>query len=221
MSQTQQPREPVVQPGERYDHDPAEMFDELIERDHTICNRCFRAQYRLETVAIPVRYADDEYGYEPVEEADVAQETVLCQTQEQTANVDTCHPPRVDGPVYDPDGDDPRSKVEIPLEHKRANPPEKIVCRCGAIDRDGTRPPLATQEAVEHGIRISNRLREAGVAHDRELLKRQLCAWKARPELASKDDTLFSHAVRMAVESARGQTPAGIELEDGAVTTTE
>lgn len=217
MSQTQQARESVVSTRERYDHEPREVFREEIERDHTICNRCFRAQYRLETVAIPVRYADEEYGYEPVEEADVAEETVLCQTQEQTANVDTCHPPRVSGPVYDPDGDDPTAKLEIPLEHKRANPPEKIVCRCGAIDRDGTRPPLATQEAVEHGIRISNRLREAGVAHDRELLKRKLCEWKREPTLASKDDDLFQHAVRMAVARARGRTPPGIVAVDGEI----
>ena len=214
MSSTQYTHEPVAQPTDRHEHDPAEVFEHEVENDHTICNRCFRAQYELRLVAIPVRYADGDYGYSPTEEADVGQETVLCQTQELTDNVETCHPPRVEGPIYDSSGDDPTAKVDIPLEWKRANPPEKIYCKCGAIDQDGSRPPLAKKEAVEHAIRISNRLEEADIDHDRRLLKEQVCRWKGEPELASKDDTLFEHAVRMAVESARGKTPTGIYVDD-------
>lgn len=217
MSSTQQYQEPVAQSIDSYDHEPDDVFGEEIEDDHTICNCCFRAHFRLQTVAIPVRYADDEYGYEPVEEADVGQETVMCQTQEQTGNIDTCHPPRVEGPVYDQNADDLVSKVDIPLEWKRANPPEKIYCRCGAVDQDGSRPPLGKQDAIAHAIRISNRLEEAEIAHDRRLLKEQVFRWKSEPELASKDDSLFDHAVRMAVESARGQTPIGITVDDGEV----
>ncbi|QCC57185.1 hypothetical protein DVR14_00475 (plasmid) [Natrinema thermotolerans] len=107
-----------------------------------------------------------------------------------------------------------RQKSSTFPEWKRACPPEKIYCRCGSIDKDGSRPPLAKKEAVEHAIRISNRLEEAEINHDRRLLKEQVCRWKGQPELASKDDTLFEHAVRMAVESARGQTPIGIRTTD-------
>ncbi|WP_049967297.1 hypothetical protein [Natrinema thermotolerans] len=214
MSSTQYTHEPVAQPTDTHDHDPSEVFEQEIEHDHTVCNRCFRAHFKLRLVGIPVRYAEGDYGFDPVEEADVGQETVMCQTQEQTDNIETCHPPRVEGPVYDSGSDDPTEKLDIPLEWKRACPPEKIYCRCGSIDKDGSRPPLAKKEAVEHAIRISNRLEEAEINHDRRLLKEQVCRWKGQPELASKDDTLFEHAVRMAVESARGQTPIGIRTTD-------
>ncbi|OLZ39059.1 hypothetical protein A6E15_19470 [Natrinema saccharevitans] len=213
-------QEPSVQRSERptLECEPAEVYEEYVADDHTICSRCFRVQFALRTVAIPVRYAEDgEYGFDALEEADVGQETVLCQTQERTAAVETVHPPRVEGPLYDPDAEDPTAKFDVPLERKRANPPEKIVCRCGAIDQEEGRAPLGKQEAAEHALRIANRLEEAEIPHKRDLLAKKVLEWKSEPELASRDEDLFEHATRVAVGRALGERPAGIRFDDGSV----
>lgn len=44
------------------------------------------------------------------------------------------------------------AKLDIPLERKRANLPEKIVCCCGATDQDDARASLPKQEAAEYAL---------------------------------------------------------------------
>lgn len=191
-----------------YDHDPEEVFAEVVQDDDTICQRCFRQQYAVVVVAVPTQTAEsnaDVLDWEAVADADTGDELVDVATLEQADGVETWYPPR----VRDPEGD-----LDVPQAWKRATPPAKTVCECGAVDDDGSRAPLSTTKAVEHASRVSDRLHDRNVAHSRGLLLEMVERWKGVSAIASRDEEIFAHAVRVAVEKARGRRLRSVRITD-------
>jgi G3E family GTPase len=193
-----------------YEHDAKHVYDHFIINRGRVCSRCFRQRMRPVVALVPVKHEDNEATkYQAIDDPGTADETVECQTFETTENVNVCHPPRVSD-VFDHFADD----VYIPPAWKRACPPEKTYCECGAIDDDGTRAPLSKKEAFKHAYRLSERLEEADIAHSTERLKKAVVTMKKVTWLAGKDDTIFAHAVRQAVEQQRYGRYRSIERTD-------
>jgi hypothetical protein len=189
--------------------DPEDAFEECIGSNPCICSRCFCEQFAVSIVAVPLRVVEDRdaLNWEIVTDADVGDSWVNRETREPTDDVEVVYPPRVD----------PRGETDMPKSSRRANPPAQIVCTsCGAVDDDGSRSTLSKEEAIEHAGRIADRLGQLGIGHDRALLLDRIDVWKSDSELSGKDDLLFEHAVRVAIERYRmgAFTPIREALEE-------
>lgn len=201
-SQLQDSSEPA------YDHEPKKVYDAVIKADNTVCQRCFRKQFAVAVVAIPTQTAesnDDLLSWVPVTDPEVGDESAFYEKFEATETVEMCHPPRVE---------DPLQELDIPQSWKRATPPAQTVCECGAVDDDGSRAPLSKEQAVELGERISDRLDDTEVGHSRSLLLTMIRKWKADSRMSGKDDEVFKHSVRVAVEKHRGLPLRSIRITD-------
>lgn len=189
-----------------YDHAPEDVYDEVIKADSTICQLCYRKQFAVAVVAVPTETAEssgDLLDWVPVSDPDVGDDTAYYEKFEATDTVETCQPPRVE---------DPLNRLDIPQSWKRATPPAQTVCECGAVDDDGNRPSLPTDEAVEHATRISDRLDDADVGHSRDHLLGAVERFKGIPKISGRDDDIFRHAVRIAVEKHRGRPLRSIRI---------
>jgi hypothetical protein len=192
-----------------HDVDPENAFGEYIESNPCICSRCFCEQFAVSLVAVPLRVVEDRdaLNWEIVTDADVGDSWVERETRDPTDEVEVVYPPRVD----------PRGETDMPKSARRANPPAQIVCKgCGAVDDDGSRSTLSKEAAIEHAARIADRLGQLDIGHDRALLLDRIDLWKSDPELSGKDDLLFEHAVRVAIEQYRSGefTTLGVALEE-------
>jgi len=196
--------------GSEYDHAPEDVFEAVIKSDETICQRCFRRQFAVAVVAVPMDTAEtngDLVNWVPVSEESEDDETACFETLEATENVETVHPPRVE---------DPLDQLDVPQSWKRATPPAQTVCECGAVDDDGSRPPLSVGDAKAHAERIADRLDDADVGFSREHLLGAVERFKRISAMASKDHEVFTHAVRVGVEKYRGRRLRSIRItEDG------
>jgi hypothetical protein len=192
-----------------HDIDPEDAFEECIESNSCICSRCFREQFAVSIVAVPLRVVEDRdaLNWKIVDDADVGDSWVERETRDPTDEVETVYPPRVD----------PRGETDMPKHARRATPPAQIVCKgCGAVDDDGSRSTLGKEGALEHAGRIADRLGQLGIGHDRALFLDRVDVWKSDSELSGKDDLLFEHAVRVAIERYRTSafTPLRVALEE-------
>lgn len=183
-----------------YDHDPGEVYDKVILDNHSICSRCFRLQWLVSSIAVPLQVSDshgDKMTWSVAEDADIGDSMVAMEVGEPTDNIEFVYPPRVE---------DPRQELDIPQSWKRSCPPPQTVCECGAVDDDGTRAPLSKSEAVEHARRIADRLEELGIGASRQHLVGAVERWKPKGWLGGHDYDIFVHAVRVAVEKYRTGT---------------
>jgi len=211
MSISRQSHEQQHRQSQQYDTDPEEVYDELIIGRGQICSRCFRRRLKPQIVMVPVEHEDnDATKYVALNDPETGDETAECRVFETTESVNVCHPPRVSD-VFDHVNDD----ADIPQSWKRANPPAKTYCQCGAVDDDGTRAPLSREESLRHAKRISKRLDEADVAHSKRKLQKAVVLFKKQSWLTSKDDAIFRHAVRQAVEQVRHGTVRKLSKDDG------
>jgi len=193
-----------------YDHDSEEVFEETILNTNTVCSVCFRQRLTPVVMLVPVEHAENDMIALSADEApDTADESVECTTFEPAADIDVCHPPSVADPTDD---------LDVPQVWKRANPPEKTYCECGAVDNDAPQGHLSKEAAFRHAKRLSKRLDELGIDHDAHELKRRVVMYKKVPWLTNCTDAIFRHAVEVAVAEVRGVEPREIKkAENGGV----
>lgn len=183
------------QPEAQHRLAPADAFERVIQDARGICSRCFRRKM----VAVPLVTPVDERGEGNVE-VSTSFETILDDDgpvplvaelrYERHPDVDVCYPP--------PAGDD-----EMPAADRQACPRPRTVCECGAIDHDATRATLSVAEAVACAERISDRLAEEGIDHDRADLLATVEERKRDPETAGRDEETFAVAVEAAMTDAQ------------------
>lgn len=152
--------------------DDETVFRREIEGSTLICNRCYRRTH-LETV-----YSELYRELFPVSRVD----------RWRSVESEGVYPPRERSPYSD-----------APASHRASNG-RATACRCGALDRDHSRDgPLPTERALELASRVSDRLQELDVDHDREQLLEDVERRKRDSEQTGRDEEILDQAVEQSI----------------------
>lgn len=100
---------------------------------------------------------------------------------------------------------DSTRKVYPIWDESAHHPPGRNACECGAISRSVRMRPLSKRDAVEATKRISERLSERDIIHDKDVLFSHVKREKEKADRQHEDDEIFEEAIEKAVSHAHAK----------------
>lgn len=144
------------------DMHPSDVFTEVIQRDSTCCNNCFKTRFS-------VAAADWKCG------------------DQGWLHWERYYP--IPG----------RNSPDVPTHLRRGTP---LHCANCGFDAPEQRP-LSLHRATQYAVNLSRALDARNVAHDTEILLREVRRAKRNPNCQGKDSEIFGEPVEESVRAAR------------------
>lgn len=167
--------ESILSTDDESDDEETSILVVLLEDNPLVCSRCYRRTHE------GARYTDEFRQKRPVASMD----------RETLPEIETERPTSYDLTAIE--------DFDPPSDQTRANPGARSVCECGNIDDAGHGKTRSIEELSRVAQRVSDRLLELDVEHDRDLLVALVREQKSRPDLAGREREILDRAINHSI----------------------
>lgn len=151
------------------------IFKQEILKDSGICNNCFRRTHEVEERRYPRQVEN-----RPITGTVLLRERLV---KDPTETI----------------------KVYPKWDEAAHHPPGRNACKCGAVSKSVQMRPISKRDAIEYTERISERLEERSVIHNKDVLFGHVRRETSKEDRQHEDDEIFEEAVSKAVSRAHAE----------------